>query len=73
LKSKAEQVDFDSVIPRIESWRPSQPVRSLRCDFQVWENRPKGFGVAFMFLTATSTVKCPPPTSCSAQVMIAHT
>ena len=32
-------VDFDSAIPRFESWRPSQPVRSLRCDFQVWENR----------------------------------
>jgi hypothetical protein len=31
--------DFDSAIPRFESWRPSQPVRSLRCDFQVWENR----------------------------------
>ena len=22
-------------IPRFESWRPSQPVRSLRCDFRV--------------------------------------
>src|SRR6266404_4429047 len=30
---------FDSAIPRFESWRPSHPVRSLRCDFQVWENR----------------------------------
>src|SRR6266404_953539 len=31
--------DFDSAIPRFESWRPSQPSRSLRCDFQVWEKR----------------------------------
>jgi hypothetical protein len=39
-------VDFDSAIPRFESWRPSQPVRSLRCDFQVWENRRHSRGLA---------------------------
>jgi hypothetical protein len=39
LKLLDNQADFDSAIPRFESWRPSQPVRSLRCDFQVWENR----------------------------------
>src|SRR5258708_6773961 len=38
--------DFDSAIPRFESWRPSQPVRSLRCDFQVWENRRHSRGLA---------------------------
>ncbi len=39
-------VDFDSAIPRFESWHPSQPVRSLRCDFQVWENRRHSRGLA---------------------------
>jgi hypothetical protein len=39
-------VDFDSAIPRFESWRPSQPVRPLRCDFQVWENRRHSRGLA---------------------------
>src|SRR6266404_1102821 len=38
--------NFDSIIPRFESWRPSQPVRSLRCDFQVWENRRHSRGLA---------------------------
>ena len=38
-------MDFDSAIPRFESWRPSQPVRSLRCDFQVWENRRHSRGL----------------------------
>src|SRR6266853_502974 len=37
---------FDSAIPRFESWRPSQPVGSLRCDFQVWENRRHSRGLA---------------------------
>ena len=37
---------FDSAIPRFESWRPSQPVRSLRCDFQAWENRRHSRGLA---------------------------
>ena len=37
---------FDSAIPRFESWRPSQPVGSLRCDFQVWENRRHSGGLA---------------------------
>jgi hypothetical protein len=27
--------DFDSAIPKFESWRPSQPVRSRRHDFRV--------------------------------------
>ncbi len=39
-------VDFDSAIPRFESWHPSQPVGSLRCDFQVWENRRHSRGLA---------------------------
>src|SRR6267143_2154610 len=30
---------FDSAIPRFESWRPSQPVRSRRRCFRMWENR----------------------------------
>jgi hypothetical protein len=30
---------FVSAIPRFESWRPSQPVRSLHREFRVWENR----------------------------------
>ena len=38
--------DFDSAIPRFESWRPSQPVRSLRCDFQVGEKRRHSRGLA---------------------------
>jgi subtilase family serine protease len=33
-------------MPRFESWRPSHPVRSLRCDFQVWENRRHSRGLA---------------------------
>ncbi len=33
-------------MPRFESSRPSQPVRSLRCDFQVWENRRHSRGLA---------------------------
>jgi hypothetical protein len=32
-------LDFDSAIPRFESWRPSQPVRSSRRDIRVCENR----------------------------------
>jgi hypothetical protein len=39
LIDSANYLDFDSAIRRFESSRPSQPVRSLRCDFQVWENR----------------------------------
>src|SRR5258706_3118778 len=49
--------DFDSATPRFESWRPSQPVRSLRCDFQVWENRRHSRGLAgngFLQLAAKS-------------------
>ena len=46
IEGKAKQVDFDSAIPRFESWHPSQPVRSLRCDFQVWENRRHFRGLA---------------------------
>src|SRR6266481_3786848 len=38
--------DFDSATPRFESWRPSHPVRSLRCDFRVWENRRHSRGLA---------------------------
>jgi hypothetical protein len=34
-----EYVDFDSAIPRFESWRPSQPVRYLRCDFPLCGKR----------------------------------
>jgi yecA family protein len=30
---------FDSAIPRFESWRPSQPMLSQRCCFQMCENR----------------------------------
>jgi hypothetical protein len=29
IEGKAKQVDFDSAIPRFESWHPSQPVRGL--------------------------------------------
>jgi hypothetical protein len=29
LTDKANHLDFDSAIPRFESWRPSQPVLSL--------------------------------------------
>ena len=29
LTNNANHLDFDSAIPRFESWRPSQPVRSL--------------------------------------------
>src|SRR6266849_1942348 len=38
--------DFDSAIPRFESWLPSQPVGSLRCDFQLWDNRRHSRGLA---------------------------
>ena len=31
-------MEFGSVIPRFESWRPSQPVRSARCDFRLCQN-----------------------------------
>jgi hypothetical protein len=34
---------FDSAIPRFESWRPSQPVRSARCDFRLRQNSTNGF------------------------------
>ena len=30
LINHANHLDFDSAIPRFESWHPSQPVRSLR-------------------------------------------
>jgi hypothetical protein len=33
LIDHANQADFDSAIPRFESWRPSQPVGSLAGDF----------------------------------------
>jgi hypothetical protein len=39
LIDNANYLDFDSAIPRFESWHPSQPVRSLRCDFRVCESR----------------------------------
>jgi hypothetical protein len=31
LKLLHNQADFDSAIPRFESWRSSQPVSSLAC------------------------------------------
>ncbi len=46
ILAMARRGDFDSAIPRFESWRPSQPVGSLRCDFQVWENRRHSRGLA---------------------------
>src|SRR6266478_2704961 len=46
LMDNANYLDFDSAIPRFESWRPSHPIRSLRCDFQVWENRRHFRGLA---------------------------
>src|SRR6266849_10338865 len=39
-------MDFDSAIPRFESWRPSQPAESLPRVFQVWENRRHSRGLA---------------------------
>ncbi len=52
MKSKAEQVDFDSAIPRFESWRPRHPVRVPlpallrpgRFDRQVLVDRPDRSG-----------------------------
>jgi hypothetical protein len=41
--AKRKAVDFDSAIPRFESWRPSHPVRSLRGRFLVCENRYGAF------------------------------
>jgi hypothetical protein len=44
LKSLDNQADFDSAIPRFESWRPSHAVRSLHREFRVWENRRHSLG-----------------------------
>jgi hypothetical protein len=46
LINNANHLDFDSAIRRFESSHPSQPVRSLWCDFQVWENRRHSRGLA---------------------------
>jgi hypothetical protein len=37
LIDHANQVDFDSAIPRFESWRPSQPPGSVRRNFRLSE------------------------------------
>jgi hypothetical protein len=42
LISKAKQSDFDSAM---RTARPSQPVRSLLCDFRVGENRRHSRGL----------------------------
>src|SRR5258706_7985427 len=41
-----EFADFDSAIRRFESWRPSQPVRSLRRRFRLCEDRRHFRGLA---------------------------
>jgi hypothetical protein len=46
LIDNANYLDFDSAIPRFESWHPSQPVRSLRRRFRLCEDRRHFRGLA---------------------------
>jgi hypothetical protein len=55
-------VDFDSAIPRFESWHPSQPVRSPRCCFLMCENRRHFRGLSSR----------PPPTTCPTEGVDRH-
>jgi hypothetical protein len=43
-------VDFDSAIPRFESWRPSQPVRSPPANIRRPLKRPPNRGISQMQL-----------------------